>query len=127
MNPGDGGSSTMAEVGDGKFDGRNARGDRCCREPAVREEVSSIFVELDSVALKLGKQLALAHATDANGPGYRGAVRVDGNAFVFTPGLHAETPAITVSGMLTARTRSDPPHACSIRLHAASKKPGPST
>jgi hypothetical protein len=63
MNLGHRGAFHVAEISNGDFYGRNSRDGRGCSELAVCEEVSTVFVELDAIALKSSKQLTLAHAT----------------------------------------------------------------
>jgi hypothetical protein len=89
MNLGHCGSVPIAEIGNGKFHGRNSRAGRGRSELAVREEVPSSFVELDAIVLELSKQLTLAHATQANCPDNLLAVWIDGNGLIFALGVHA--------------------------------------
>ncbi len=77
MNLRHGGAPHISEIGNGKFYGRDCRDGGRRSELAVREEVPTVFVELDTIVRKLGEQLTLAHASQANCPGYRVTVGVD--------------------------------------------------
>jgi hypothetical protein len=55
MNLGDGSSSPIAEIGNGKFYGRNSRDGRGRSELDVRKESPTGFVEVDAIVLELSQ------------------------------------------------------------------------